>query len=772
MPSPLAAQLTDAHGEWSIDADGNVTLFDTEGNLQRYNVDGSASILHPDGSYLTLSTDQTWKFNSPDGRELTWSNRDERWIAFEPKLDGSRWEHDLRTGFWIERETPHPTRPQGEWVAPDGRTVVTEVNHNLFMVAEGHYYYRLNYEASQGAPLLAHEWREIPRELWTQTLSLNRDLEAAHHTPDLEAGLQYASSLNHLTAKLMEHYVDIGMMIAPEFGLVGRAMGWAWDATIAADALDKATTDAEKLQIIIEVAEGHLLDLMPVPGTHGGHGGHPQTPDVPSAPHTPATPHPGAHNSGVMEPPTGPGPDVHPTQSHQVAEPRAAAPETPAPATPAPDRPPAANPFEPPALTKPIEPVHTPHKHTDSTTPIHEGVTVKHLDPDPSPSHGEPIHVRQEPVPEGLHETGKPHRLSVVDEDNASAALRTALGEPPGPNHQAHHIVPVKEGGSRLDDLRDRMHEAGIGRDTAENGLYLPTSPEHANPHGGIPHDTAHRNPRDDYAYTIDSRLAHKEGEALRHELAVIKEELQEGSFQLREAPAGWSNPPPETHGGAHGTPYQGPATAPPDHAPTALPQHNAGAAPDPTHSAGPDAGVSTHTDQPGDVAHATPTTDQTHALTNRDVPADPHSGAGSPDHDELTHLGHVGDPHTGQVAQVQPLHLGHAADVVDPHGGVGLPDHADPLHLGHAADVVDPHGGVGLPDHADPLHLGHAADVVDPHGGVGLPDHADPLHLGHATDQYDAQPALPPVHLDPPHPTPQQHQDLQQPMDPEGPLI
>ncbi|MCM0679076.1 AHH domain-containing protein, partial [Micromonospora phytophila] len=151
------------------------------------------------------------------------------------------------------------------------------------------------------------------------------------------------------------------------------------------------------------------------------------------------------------------------------------------------------------------------------------------------------------PRDEGWNEAGNPDldapdfRDPTTSSISASEALGQALGPPPGPGYHAHHVIPTSEGGEGLDWLRQRATEAGVAANGADNGVWLIGTRSGANLDAGIPHTTyLHAGNREDYLFTLSERLQDLHGPAFRQEMAAIRRELSEGSFEFLEAPAGW----------------------------------------------------------------------------------------------------------------------------------------------------------------------------------------------------------------------------------------
>ncbi len=139
--------------------------------------------------------------------------------------------------------------------------------------------------------------------------------------------------------------------------------------------------------------------------------------------------------------------------------------------------------------------------------------------------------------------TDRPMRDPWTAAREASEILGANLGPPPSPEgYHAHHIIPESEGGEGLEWLRDKLREADIGINSAENGVWLVGESGALNVAGTTPHTTyLHAGNRDDYLYTLVERLGSLEGPELARELAAIKLELTNGAFDFREAPVGWT---------------------------------------------------------------------------------------------------------------------------------------------------------------------------------------------------------------------------------------
>lgn len=107
-----------------------------------------------------------------------------------------------------------------------------------------------------------------------------------------------------------------------------------------------------------------------------------------------------------------------------------------------------------------------------------------------------------------------------------SEMLGDNLGEPPGENHDAHHIV--MSGSQDHADLRERMADHGIDINNKENGIWLPRSEDDR-----VDNRTAHKGEgvhSDAYKKEVHDRLMRtRSKKAFLKELAKIKRELLNG---------------------------------------------------------------------------------------------------------------------------------------------------------------------------------------------------------------------------------------------------
>ena len=96
------------------------------------------------------------------------------------------------------------------------------------------------------------------------------------------------------------------------------------------------------------------------------------------------------------------------------------------------------------------------------------------------------------------------------------------MGMDPGADFDAHHIIPVKDGGVLADDLRDMLDRLNININDTDNGVLLQDA-EHIDLHKDI----------DQYIERIYTRLQHAErsggANAVRAELQAIGQELSQG---------------------------------------------------------------------------------------------------------------------------------------------------------------------------------------------------------------------------------------------------
>ena len=125
----------------------------------------------------------------------------------------------------------------------------------------------------------------------------------------------------------------------------------------------------------------------------------------------------------------------------------------------------------------------------------------------------------------------------------ASEVLGGNLGPPPSPEgYHAHHIIPESEGGEGLEWLRDKLRDADININDADNGVWLIGESGGLNVSGATPHTTyLHAGNRNDYLFTLTERLGQLDGPEFVRELERIKAELADGKFHFQEAPDGWT---------------------------------------------------------------------------------------------------------------------------------------------------------------------------------------------------------------------------------------
>lgn len=176
-----------------------------------------------------------------------------------------------------------------------------------------------------------------------------------------------------------------------------------------------------------------------------------------------------------------------------------------------------------------------PTPQSTSATKQAQPPKVTKLPPGP-PGPPQTIYVPEPAVPEGLSVRPKGYRPAAR---SASEVLGHALGPPPGPGYNAHHIIPTAEGGTTLNAIRTEALNAGLASlNEAENGVWLVDMQSAENVGGGIPHTTyLHAGNRTDYIFTIRSRLSGRRGPHFLRELGKIKQELADGSFQFRSEP-------------------------------------------------------------------------------------------------------------------------------------------------------------------------------------------------------------------------------------------
>ena len=226
------------HTTTRIEADNTKTVTSAEGSQVHYDADGWPSRAElPDGTAMYHDRSGTWTSIDGAGHDFTWSERDQRWLHFDPALEGSRWDYDPQTVTWTERSSPDPNRPEGVWVTPDG-TRVTEVNGNLFAQSGDHYAYRLGSAGAKEANS-TDGWIHSSRELYEQALANNSQLESDKAAPETAAMMRYTDGMLNLTAKTMIWMADVvdksSYLLLPEFGafrsvvqsILGRDIVWA-----------------------------------------------------------------------------------------------------------------------------------------------------------------------------------------------------------------------------------------------------------------------------------------------------------------------------------------------------------------------------------------------------------------------------------------------------------------------------------------------------------------------------------------------------------------
>jgi len=468
--------------------DGSSDIFYRDGSMLSDYADGSRTASNPDGSFFELDRNGTWAYRSPTGERLTWSERDEKWIVFDRKLHGSQWERDAATGRWTERDSPHPTRPEGVWNSPDGRTTITERNGHLFARSDEKYFIRYGGELGLGGPD-AGQWQDVTRTIYASTLASNEMLDAEQANTGLTESQAYTDALNAATQSFQVMYMRIAERLGRVVGgPVGKVFEWTMDNLSTYDDLQRATTDAERMQILADAMEPSLPSIPRFGGRKEG------TP-------TPGTGH--KPDSGQL--PTGEnGPQP---RSGQALVDKAEG------VTPRLTR-------FPPGPDGPPQEMHVRGEEMpEGLTVRDEGWFTK------TPDYGDAY--------TGFHD---PHTSSA----SASESLRRNLG--PGPeNSHAHHIIPDKEGGKALDPLREKLAENYINPNGAENGVYLVGTSSAPNPEGTVPHTTyLHSGNRNDYLFTVRNRLMDKSGPNFENELAMIKNELSNGLFRFDKAPKGW----------------------------------------------------------------------------------------------------------------------------------------------------------------------------------------------------------------------------------------
>lgn len=796
MPDDTIAEIHDEHGVWWVYPDGRVTVFSRDGDVITSDPGGPDTVLHPDGS-VSIFHDGVITHEFPEGTKYTWSTRDERWISFNREVDGSRWERHPETGQLVERETPHSERPQGYWATADGRTVVTEINHHLFRMQDGHYAIRYNSDLPDRSPL-AGQWYQVTEQAWRSVLANNQALEAGHRDPEVAKSAAATDAAFGLLRTAMQVYVDIFIEVG---GVVGGPVGRAMANTYEGLKLQEDLRHADSLQDIASVIVDNYNPVDPgnlaaavVGRSVSRRLDHLGKVDAPDMPHTPRSTVrqtiPDSDAPGTGRHPTD-GPAAQPVRDAPVNAPATNAPEAarapdvdsrpdstapphaqgpsaaPTPAASQTDRGIPANPFEPKPLTtskddslsgaRPAEPS-APGTTERPLAGPYEGAKGPVWDQGPT------VRVKEERLPEdleGLTVAQSPNQRTSASNEHYEI-LAAGLGPPPGlrEHWSPHHIVPTREGGPALDDLRHRMEAAGIKPDDPRNGVWLPINDSVPNPTTAVPHGTwlhAGKAPtkardileigdsagsRADLSYTIWKRTEGKHDEALRVELAQIKAEMNGDSgkvFELYPAPNGWKDAmKPHDVPGPTGLDSQG--TGGPSTGGQGGRSETKGAAATATdadrssefgkHAAGgePQAeGAARATQQVpvvrvgGEMAPA-PAPVGAGANTAGDRSAIRQDGGG-----QATPQGPGADTqhHSGAPAQVAAAHG---------HGGTLHPDPAGPDSVGTAAGN-GPGGGIGgATDAPDPLAhplLPEPAQPALAHG-VGLPDQhvhpADPL--------------------------------------------
>jgi hypothetical protein len=98
---------------------------------------------------------------------------------------------------------------------------------------------------------------------------------------------------------------------------------------------------------------------------------------------------------------------------------------------------------------------------------------------------------REATLPEGTHkiqDTANP-RTSASNKPSAILAkkLERAGDPPPGPNHEAHHIVPFDD--PRVAPLRTSLEKLGVDLNSAANGVWLPRGGQADNVQGAARHE-------------------------------------------------------------------------------------------------------------------------------------------------------------------------------------------------------------------------------------------------------------------------------------------
>lgn len=135
------------------------------------------------------------------------------------------------------------------------------------------------------------------------------------------------------------------------------------------------------------------------------------------------------------------------------------------------------------------------------------------------------------------------------DSTALAAAMRANRPGSPqrGSGMHAHHIVPSREGGWILDDIREAIREAtGSSHiNVTENGAWLVGRQADFNPSGSVPHNTyLHAGYRMDYIYTVWRRLRGKTGPELLDALDQLRLEMEGNGppFHIEPAPR-WFQP-------------------------------------------------------------------------------------------------------------------------------------------------------------------------------------------------------------------------------------
>lgn len=119
--------------------------------------------------------------------------------------------------------------------------------------------------------------------------------------------------------------------------------------------------------------------------------------------------------------------------------------------------------------------------------------------------------------------------LDIFGLSSNSKKLGGALGDVPGPNHDAHHIVMTGIQDPKMNSLVEQMETHGIDPDGKQNGIWLartdadkvPGSPKTSHKQDGL-HGKA-------YKEELFERLDGKNKKEFKKELAKIKKELKNG---------------------------------------------------------------------------------------------------------------------------------------------------------------------------------------------------------------------------------------------------